>query len=51
MDASNYLATTYWVIGVNLIFLVATLWLLKIGRATKTTKWAFGFISYQFQNL
>ncbi|VXC15410.1 conserved membrane hypothetical protein [Flavobacterium sp. 9AF] len=45
MDASNYLATTYWVIGVNIIFMFATLWLLKIGRATKTTKWVFGLIS------
>lgn len=45
MDASNYLATTYWVIGVNIIFLFATLWLLKIGRATQTTKWIFGLIS------
>lgn len=45
MDASHYLATTYWVIGVNIIFLFATLWLLKIGRATQTTKWVFGLIS------
>jgi hypothetical protein len=45
MDASNYLATTYWVIGVNIIFLFATLWLLKMGRATQTTKWVFGLIS------
>ncbi|MFN8437047.1 MAG: hypothetical protein U0V72_05345 [Cytophagales bacterium] len=45
MDSSNYLATTYWVIGVNIIFLFATLWLLKIGRATQTTKWVFGLIS------
>lgn len=45
MDASNYLATTYWVIGVNIIFLFATLWLLKIGRASQTTKWVFGLIS------
>ncbi|WP_444660213.1 hypothetical protein [Flavobacterium columnare] len=45
MDASNYLATTYWVIGVNLIFLIATLWLLNIGRATQKTKWVFGLIS------
>lgn len=45
MDSSNYLATTYWVIGVNLIFLFATLWLLKIGRATQKTKWVFGLIS------
>lgn len=45
MDASHYLATTYWVIGVNIIFLFATLWLLKIGLATQTTKWVFGLIS------
>ena len=45
MDASNYLATTYWVIGVNIIFLLATLWLLKIGRATQMTKWIFGLVS------
>lgn len=45
MDASNYLATTYWVIGVNIIFLFATLWLLKSGQATQTTKWIFGSIS------
>ncbi len=45
MDASNYLATTYWVIGVNTVFLFATLWLLKIGRATQTLKWIFGLIS------
>ena len=46
MDASNYLATTYWVIGVNISFLFATLWLLKIGRASQTTKWVFGLISF-----
>jgi hypothetical protein len=45
MDASNYLATTYWVILVNIVFLFATLWLLKIGRATQTLKWIFGLIS------
>lgn len=45
MGASNYLATTYWVIGVNIIFLFATLWLLKIGRASQTTKWIFGLVS------
>lgn len=45
MEASNYLATTYWVIGVNIIFLLATLWLLKIGRASKTTTWVFGTVS------
>lgn len=45
MDASNYLATTYWVIGINLVFLFATLWLLKIGRATQKTRWVFGLIS------
>jgi hypothetical protein len=45
MDASNYLATTYWVIGVNFTFLLATLWLLKIGKATATTKNIFGFVS------
>jgi hypothetical protein len=45
MGASNYLATTYWVIGVNIIFLLATLWLLKIGRATQVTKRVFGLVS------
>ena len=45
MDTSHYLETTYWVIGVNIIFLLATLWLLKIGRATQTTKWVFGLVS------
>jgi hypothetical protein len=45
MESSNYLATTYWVIGVNIVFLLATLWLLKIGRATQTTKWFFGLVS------
>lgn len=45
MGTSNYLATTYWVIGVNIIFLFATLWLLKIGRASQTTKWIFGLVS------
>jgi hypothetical protein len=45
MDAANYLATTYWVIGVNIIFLLATLGLLKIGRANKTIRWVFGLVS------
>ena len=45
MDTSHYLASTYWVIGVNLIFLLATIWLLKTGRATQTTKWVFGLVS------
>lgn len=45
MDTSNYLATTYWVIGVNIVFLFAALWLLKIGRASQTTKWVFGLVS------
>ena len=45
MEASNYLASTYWVIGVNIVFLLATLWLLKIGRASKTAKLVFGTVS------
>lgn len=45
MEALNYLATTYWVIGVNIVFLLATLWLLKIGKATQTTKLVFGLVS------
>ena len=45
MEASSYLATTYWVIGVNIFFLIATLWLLKIGNATSKTKNIFGFVS------
>lgn len=45
METSSYLATTYWVIGVNIIFLIATLWLLKIGKATSKTNNVFGFVS------
>lgn len=45
MDTSHYLATTYWVIGVNFFFLLATLWLLKIGRATQILKTVFGLFS------
>lgn len=45
MEISSYLATTYWVIGVNILFLIATLWLLQIGKATSTTKTIFGFVS------
>jgi len=58
METSNYLATTYWVIGINLLFLFATLWLLKSGRANMATKWIFGvtsiawifFIHFVFSN-
>ncbi len=45
MNTTYYLATTYWVIGVNIIFLFATLWLLRTGRATRATKTTFGLIS------
>ncbi len=46
METTSYLATTYWVIGVNILFLIATLWLLKIGIATTTTKIVFGLASF-----
>lgn len=46
METTSYLATTYWVIGVNILFLIATLWLLKIGKATRTTKTVFGIASF-----
>ena len=45
MDSSNYFATTYWIIGVNIVFLIAALWLLKTGGATQITKWVFGLVS------
>lgn len=45
MNTPNYIATTYWVIGVNLSFLFATTWLLKRGLATPTVKWSFGMAS------
>lgn len=41
----NYSATTYWVIGVNAVFLFATLWLLKKGKANQATKLIFGSVS------
>lgn len=58
METTNYLATTYWVIGVNITFLLATFWLLKTGKASQTTKWIFTigsiawmfFIHYAFSN-
>src|SRR6478609_9838099 len=45
METSAYVATTYWVIGVNIIFLITSLWLLKTGRATDLTLWVFGIVS------
>lgn len=41
MDSTSYLATTYWVILVNLTFLIATDWLLKIGQASNPLRWVF----------
>jgi len=45
MDSIYYSNTTLWVIGVNIIFLIATLRLLRKGSATISTKWIFGVVS------
>ena len=46
MDTSSYLATTYWLIGVNIMFLIAIIWLLKTGKATSISARVFGFVSF-----
>lgn len=45
MEGTSYLATTYWVIGVNILFLMATLWLLKSGKASATIRTVFSVVS------
>ncbi len=45
METSSYVATTYWTILVNIIFLIATNRLLKIGQASNSLRWVFRLAS------
>ncbi len=45
MNMTAMTATTYWTIGINVLFLIATLTLLRIGQASQRVKWVFAFLS------